>query len=363
MELSLYCPNFGYYEVEKDSIGRKGDFFTSVSVGSVFGELLAWQFAQWLLEIESVGEKLRNKPGAEAGRNEALSIIEAGAHEGKLAKDILSWFSVESRSLYDRIQYRIIEPSVRRQSWQQQELAEFGEKVEWVTSLDALGVSSGGDSRGGIDGIIFSNELLDSFPVHRYGWDANNSEWFEWGVTVAKERFVWTRLTNSRPEFVPNNRDTEFHYSPAAESWWRDGAQSLRCGKLLTFDYAFLDTEAAKAGKQETLRAYRKHQLSTDVLADPGEQDLTAHVNFSRILQAGENVGLRTEAVETQERFLTNLFARAWSDEAVCSKWTSGKSRQLQTLVHPEHLGKRFHVLVQSRGCNKPEMAQPHWGR
>jgi SAM-dependent MidA family methyltransferase len=100
---------------------------------------------------------------------------------------------------------------------------------------------------------------------------------------------------------------------------------------------------------QGTARAYSHHQASRDVLANPGEQDITAHVNFTAIQTAGESAGLRTDAFVTQAQFLIGIAARAWKDGASFGAWTPERARQFQTLTHPEHLGQSFRVLVQSR--------------
>src|SRR5712675_2109374 len=147
MRLALYCPVYGFYEKEKDRIGRNGDFYTSVSVGKLFGELLAFQFAEWLLECQS-----ETRP---------VQIVEAGGHRGDLARDILTWFRDHRPELFQRLHYVLIEPSGTRQKWQSATLADFGEKVSWFSSIahHALGIA----------GIIFANELLDAMPVRRFG--------------------------------------------------------------------------------------------------------------------------------------------------------------------------------------------------
>jgi len=105
MELALYCPVYGYYETKKDTPGRRGDFYTNVSVGELFGQLLAFQFAEWLgTEVRSQKSEIR--------------IVEAGAHDGQLAKDILNGLQSRRPKLFEQIQYAIIEPSARRQKWQ-----------------------------------------------------------------------------------------------------------------------------------------------------------------------------------------------------------------------------------------------------
>ena len=121
-------------------------------------------------------------------------------------------------------------------------------------------------------------------------------------------------------------------------------------GKLLTFDYG-LDGEARFAPQRMngTLRAYQRHRQAEDVLASPGEQDLTAHVDFTTIQQAGEASGLHTEALTSQMTFLTSIARRVWQGGTRFGGWTSRHSRQFQTLTHPEHLGRAFRVLVQSR--------------
>jgi SAM-dependent MidA family methyltransferase len=180
MELALYAPGCGYYETEKNNIGRHGDFYTSVSTGNLFGELLAFQFAGWLEESQISNLKSQ--------------IVEAGAHDGKLAKGILNWLQLNRPELFRQIEYCIIEPSARRQEWQRETLKQFVPKVRWLSDLKSLSSVTRHPS---FNGIIFSNELLDAMPVHRHGWDAKNKKWFEWGVAVEGEKLIWTKIPDS----------------------------------------------------------------------------------------------------------------------------------------------------------------------
>jgi SAM-dependent MidA family methyltransferase len=335
MELALYCPKLGYYETNKDSVGRSGDFYTSVSVGNLFGELLAFQFAEWLTELK-ITEKLK--------------IVEAGSHNGQLAKDILSWLKSNRPELFGQIDYCIIEPSESRRQWQRGTLKDFAGKVHWFSSFE--------DSKlQGINGIVFSNELLDAFPVHRLGWDAKNRRWFEWGVKVEGEKFAWAKMEGSFPivpelpstllEILPDNFTIETN--PAAETWWRLAGKSLHRGKLMTADYGLAEEEFfLPSRKNGTLRAYTGHRFADDILANPGEQDLTSHVNFSAIQRAGEEAGLKTDYFSAQARFLAQILQKTMKDGNF-GEWTSARGRQFQTLTHPEHLGRAFNVLVQSR--------------
>ena len=348
MELALYCPDCGFYETEKDSVGRSGDFYTSVSVGSLFGELLAFQFAGWFTE--------RGVRSAECG-TENLQLIEAGAHNGQLAGDILNWLKTLRPEIFARTEYLIIEPSACRREWQQKRLAEFLPQVRW---LDSFPIPHSALRTPRLT-ICFSNELLDAMPVRRFGWDAAKREWFEWGIAAEADRFVWTRLFATVPSSILNLPSSPellavlpdgytLEISATAEKWWSDAARSLQHGKLLAFDYGFGAEEMISPGRHNgTLRGYRDHKQVEDILADPGQQDITAHVNFARIEEVGLAAGLATELFETQGRFLTRLAAEAWKPEAKFGAWDQKRTRQFQTLTHPEHLGRSFRVLVQSR--------------
>ncbi|HEX4350235.1 MAG TPA: SAM-dependent methyltransferase [Verrucomicrobiae bacterium] len=345
MELALYCPETGYYEAKKDIVGRRGDFITSVSVGSLFGELLAFQFAEWLGELPIA--------------NYRLPIVEAGAHDGRLAADILSWLRAHRPGLFETVEYIIIEPSPSRQHWQKETLADFAGKVSWASQLSELkNRQSAIGNQQSFGGIIFSNELLDAFPVHRYGWDAGNKSWFEWGVALEGENFCWVRIqppASSLQGLCPSELENVLpdgymiETSPAAGDWWREAAAILSRGKLLTIDYGHSEEEIfSPARTRGTLRAYHQHHVSDDLLANPGEQDLTAHVDFSAIQKAGEAAGLRTEQFCTQPQFLTRILQRAVTGKTFASV-DAKQVRQFQTLTHPEHLGRAFRVLVQSR--------------
>ncbi len=369
MELALYCPVYGYYEKEADTVGRRGDYYTSVSVGPLFGELLGLRFSQWLDQLmqPSLSPQFKaNGPcGPEAvqpmprgwttGRplspDSSLRLVEAGAHKGDLARDILRWFQQRRPELLERLQYVVVEPSPRRQQWQRESLESFSGMVQWVAQLKDLAPMCG---------IVFSNELLDSFPVHRWAWDASQNTWIEWGVSFDKDQFNWaplgspaipTQLAAWSDEVLSNLTDGfAIEVCPAADEWWARAAGLVRCGRLLTIDYGLTANETITPERcGGTLRGYLSHGAISNVLANPGEQDLTAHVNFSRLCQIGESAGLTTEGLFSQEEFLTHVAAPALKGEQPLGPWTTQHTRQFQTLTHPAHLGRAFLVLVQSR--------------
>jgi SAM-dependent MidA family methyltransferase len=351
MEMALYHPGLGYYETQTHSPGRRGDFYTSVSAGGLFGELLACQFANWL-ETEA------------GNRKSEVRIVEAGAHDGQLAKDILTWLRSSRPELFERIEYVIMEPSSRRQEWQRETLKSFA-NVRWFANFQSIASSTPHSAlrTPHLNGVIFSNELLDAFPVRRLGWDAKGKKWFEWGVAVDGAKFVWAKISTPQsalctPQLeavLPDGYTIET--SPAAENWWREAAGVLARGRLLAIDYGFTAGEMfSPARNRGTLRAYFRHHATDDLLANPGEQDLTAHVNFSAIRQAGEDAGLLTEFFGSQAKFLVDILAKANNSfgKLVAPKsdeggWSAKQTRQLQTLTHPEHLGRAFRVLVQFR--------------
>jgi len=357
MELALYCPVYGFYEKEKDTVGRAGDFYTSVSVGSLYGELLAFQLAEWLeAEVRSQKSEVR--------------IVEAGAHDGKLAQDILKCLREHRPELFAQIQYLIIEPSARRQQWQRETLKDFAPHIRWFADFENLKLKTQNSK---LNAVFFSNELLDAMPVQRFGWDAKIKTWFEWGVALEGDKFVWVRIPEthhasselnspsaichlpSAPELLAVLPDGYIiETSPAAENWWRQAAGALHRGKLVTIDYGFTAAELCSPARTNgTLRSYRAHHYAENVLANPGEQDITAHVNFAAIQSVGESAGLKTDALVSQPQFPTRI-VRQFEGELAATRhgeagWTPVRTRQFQTLTHPEHLGRAFRVLVQSR--------------
>jgi SAM-dependent MidA family methyltransferase len=340
-ELALYCPDCGFYDRLANTIGRAGDYFTSVSVGPLFGELLAHQFARWF------------DATAAGGR---LDLLEAGAHDGRLAVDVLTALQRHHPGAFARLEYWILEPSPLRRRVQAGTLRDFSAQVRWFESWESI-------PSDGVRGVIFSNELLDAMPVHRVGWDARERRWHECGVTERDGRPAWVRipagadvlaflsrlhLPAGLEDALPDGFITEVGL--AAEAWWRRAAAALRRGKLVTIDYGLRTEEFFRPERAGgTARAFRRHHQGRDLLANAGEQDLTAHVNFTVIQEAGESAGLSTESLSTQAVFLTGIAQSVWGDHRDAAPGSARQVSEFRTLTHPEHLGDRFRVLVQSR--------------
>jgi len=336
MEMALYAPGLGYYE-RPGRIGRGGDFFTSVSTGPLFGQLLAFQFAEWL------------DSECPEGR---FQVVEAGAHDGRLAADILDWLDRHRPDLISRLEYCMVESSPARRPWQEKTLRSWKSNLKWVPNIGDFGKRQ-------IDGIVFSNEFFDALPVHRLAWDAKESRWREWRVIVARDGFTWHlddlaadldgRLPPVPAELarvLPDGFIAEV--SPIASDWWRTAGRALRRGKLLTIDYGFSAENWLRPDRPRgALRAFAGHRASADLLAQPGEQDLTADVNFFALEEAGRAEGLGAAILVRQSKFLTQILAKIHAKPEAFAPWDRKSARQFQTLAHPEHLGHPFQVLIQ----------------
>lgn len=367
MARALYCPASGYYEQKPDNPGPRGDYYTSVSVGPLFAELLAFQLADWLEPL-----------ACHASPATPICCVEAAAHDGRLARAVLEWFARHRPELATRLRYFILEPSARRRAWQQSTLRHWLHRVEWPgppADLSDPHADPGWPlARRSIRGVIFSNELLDAFPVRRLCWNARARHWSEWGVTWNGHRFTWTLLPDTvdelreretllqrcgiRPppallEWLPDGFTVDI--SPTAIEWWSHAAQSLQEGWLLTFDYGLTAEECLQPHRVHgTLRAFFRHHLAPDPLDRPGQQDLTAHVIFTALEIAGEAAGLTTTLRESQARFLTRI-AQRWAERHQGQlPWDASRLRQFHTLTHPDHLGRAFQVFAQCRMPTHP---------
>jgi SAM-dependent MidA family methyltransferase len=176
MEQALYHPAHGYYSSGRAQIGRGGDYFSNVSVGPLFGRLMAQQFAEMWKTLDRPNE---------------FKIIEQGAHEGDFARDVLEATRERHPEFSDKLRYVIVEPFPILQARQAKALKYFGDKVEWRKSLGDLGP---------FHGIHFSNELIDAMPVRLVQW--TGSEWLERHVTENGDDFTLVNLPIADAELL-----------------------------------------------------------------------------------------------------------------------------------------------------------------
>lgn len=325
MSAALYDPEHGYYASGRAAIGRKGDFITSVSVGPLFGRLLARQFAAWWEEL---------------GRPAPFTLVEQGAHDGHLAADVLDGLRTQKPECFAATRYAIVEPSPLWRAKQAQQLAAFGEVVGWVAAPEELR---------DLTGVVFSNELLDAFPVHRVRREA--AGWRERYVALESDAFAWRDgelSSNALREHLtklpaaPDGYETEVNL--LIEPWTQSSAAALRRGYLLVIDYGYERAEYYRPERARgTLSGYAAHGRADDLLARPGEVDLTAHVDFTTLIDAAEGAGLRLAGFTDQHRFLASLGASCFSASEAAPN--PQELRAFKTLMHPELLGAAFKVI------------------
>lgn len=329
MATALYEPSLGYYARQSRQVGRGGDFFTSVSVGPLFGELLARRF-------------LREWTGS--GAPTPWRIIELGAHDGTLAADILTAISrLEPRAL-ETLEYAIPEPLPVLQAAQRFTLREFSRVVRFASSLEELASTP-------MHGIAFGNELLDALPFQVVEWTGDG--WLECRVGLdGPDRFCWKtdRITDQKLLDFLNRLGANFPvgYRTEVRVDLREFLEPLtRCllsGLVIWPDYGFARPEYYHPDRTAgTLRTFSKHRAAENPLESPGETDITAHVDFTAVTEAALELGFQPALFTSQGTWLTRQ-ARDWLLGQEGNPDVTGL-RQFQTLTHPAHLGGCFHVL------------------
>jgi SAM-dependent MidA family methyltransferase len=316
MEQALYHSEHGYYSSGRCAIGRKGDYFTNVSVGPLFGQLMTAQFAE-------IWEQL--------GKIDNFVIVEQGANDGQFARDVLESAQSRAPEFFEALDYRIIEPFPILRERQSQILEPFRNKIEWRDSLEPF------------TGVHFSNELLDAMPVRLI---SGNTEKL---VGLQGERFVFIEGP------LPHRA-----FNQIALDWIDNLAAKLKRGYVIAIDYGHSGDELPR---DVQVRAQHRH------LDCPFEQighaDITMHVDWTSIARRAEPNGFRVAGFTDQHHLLTGIVS-AWPDllQAPSSNSTTSSrraqtagadrktKRALQTLLHPEMLGRAFQVLALAKNVD-----------
>lgn len=334
MESALYHPEYGYYSSPGEKIGWKGDYYTSSSVHPVFGELLGRQLIQM---------------GAALGEKE-FTLVEVGAGKGTLCYDILNSIRREAPEFFARLRYVIVEES---RSLREKQIAWlsplFPEPLRWEAEIPS-----------GVIGAVISNELLDAFPVHRLrvAADAIQEIFVDW----KEGRFAEVLRPPSSPELpaylsrlgLHFDRPVELEINLRALDWIRRVARALLRGYVITIDYGY-PAEALYSVRRPkgTLLCYYKHTANEAPYLHVGEQDITAHVDFTSLAKAGEEEGLSPIGFTDQTHFLMGLGIAQRMEEPARNMDRSPAARQeflaMKQLMAPEKMGKIFKILIQGK--------------
>ena len=343
MEIALYHPEHGYYLSATRRPGRSGDFITSPEASAYFGLTVARQVAEcW--------ERL--------GQPAQLDIREYGAGIGVLAYDILAGLSEGPPELLARVRYRMVEPNPHR-------------RAEALAAMDEAGLGgsvvaeSSDDSEDlePITGVLVANEVADALPVHRlvgredgFGerWVVADGAGFAWADGPLSEGGERAAAELRESGIVPRP-GAVYDASPAASDWFEAACRSIDRGYAIAIDYGYPAAELYLTHRLEgTLRAYAGHTVTDEVFADPGQRDLTAHVDLTTLERAGVRAGMVPAGLTTQGAFLASLglgarlVALRHDPEATTEEYLGAQAVVLR-LIDPGGLG-RFRVLMMAKG-------------
>ena len=311
MEQALYHPEHGYYSSGHCVIGRNGDYFTSISVGPLFGQLITAQFAEIWRQL---------------GKIDNFVIVEQGAHDGQFAADVLQSAQLREPQFFEALDYRIIEPFPVLRERQLKTLEPFQNKVAWRNSLEPF------------TGIHFSNELLDAMPVRlaRQGMERL--------VDVQGDQFAF--IERPLPNAAPNQVALD----------WIDGlAANLKRGCAIAIDYG-----RSGDGFEGEIQVRSQHHYLDSPFQQIGHADITMPVDWTSIVRRGMADGLSLGGFADQHHFLTGIIS-TWPDllQAQLKNADTDRktNRALQTLLHPEMLGRAFQVLMLVKHVNPGPLA------
>ena len=309
MQQALYHPKYGYYSSGRAVIGRKGDYFTNVSIGPFFGELLAAQFVE-------IWQNL--------GRRDNFVIVEQGAHDGQFARDVLEAIQRRSPDFLSAMRYRIVEPFSVWRARQRQTLEAFRDKVEWRDALEPF------------TGIHFSNELLDAMPVRLF------ESGVEKVVDVRGDEFVFVAREAAGHDLSAN--DSVFNQ--AALDWIDNVAANLERGYVIAVDYGHTN-----GGAPAMVQVRAQHRYLDSPFEQIGQADITAHVDWTSIVERASMAGFDLAGFTDQHHFLTGLLASRPDFPSEPDLDRKAK-RELQTLLHPEMMGRSFQTLALSKNVD-----------
>jgi SAM-dependent MidA family methyltransferase len=362
MELCLYDSELGYYSRNAEQFGKAGDFYTSSDVHAVFGRLLARQFEEMWRAM---------------GSPEQIEILELGPGRGLFAQDVLDWSEKKFPRFFRALHYSLVESS----PWLRQRLeatlsrrfaagkASLPQRLKPPSYGGSYGTAKAVPFHGGsrvseapeVPLIVFANEFFDALPVEVL------SSRGELRISSQEGRFIetWEPASPEELEFLDRHgvhpEAGERVEAPlVAQSYMAQVAATLECGFIVLIDYGYTQAEQLAGRHCGTVTAFRQHSVSANPYEAPGEQDITAHVNFTALAAAAQQNGVQTQPLLTQSQFLlgigeNNQFADAF-EECRQPQERAKVALQLKHLVTPAGMGENFQVLIGSKGVDSEKV-------
>jgi SAM-dependent MidA family methyltransferase len=397
MELCLYDPGHGYYSRNAEQFGKAGDFYTSSDVHAVFGRLMSRQFEEMWRVLGSPNQ---------------IAIVEPGPGRGLFAQDVLAWSEKKFPDFFPALQYILIESSPALRHRMEATLAKHLEsgkarlyspqtsrssgvilsaaalQAEGRISRQSAAVSGSALNPSQLNTqsrevtqpfmvadrfemkwalapevptILSANEFFDALPVEILSpqgslrIDIRDNKFIETWVPASPQELEYLDHHSIHPE--PGER---LEAPLIAQQYMHRIADSITRGFLITIDYGYTREEQLAGRHRGTVKAIRQHSISNNPYEAPGEQDITADVNFTALTAAAEEQGMQTQKLLTQSQFLMgigepNQFADAFEDCRLPQEHAK-VALQLKHLVTPAGMGESFHVLVASKGVEKEKV-------
>lgn len=340
MTLALYHHEKGYYMKNRQKIGKKGDFYTSSSVHPIFAKIFAKAFLQIFTE-----------------QNLPLQLCEIGGGTGEFAYDVLQEIKQLAPSTYKNLTYYLVEESPYHRKIQKERLQQH-QQAKIMSSFNEMQ-----EAIPSFSGIVYSNELLDAFPVHVV--EKQNDHLYEAFVSIDENGQLCEQLDSC------SNRKIEqwlFDFGPpltngqrievplAMNEWLKSVANWLENAYVFTVDYGYTKADWTEPERKDgSLRGYYEHQLITNPLLHPGDMDLTTHIHLDALAEIGETLGLRTLYQLRQSEFLLQegilTYLQDHYDADPFSE-TSRQNRAIRSFLLNEGLANSFTVTLQAKEKN-----------
>jgi len=341
MDLCLYDRDAGYYARAKEQFGKGGDFYTASDVHAVFGRLIARQFDEMWRVL---------------GAPERIEIVELGPGRGLFARDVIEWSRQKFPHFFAALHYTLVERSAALREKLASTLSEY-------ITLEKASVGGDLESRSSTENaIVFANEFFDALPaevlsnhgVMRVGWEAGR--FTESFVSASPAEMEYLDRYSIHP-----GEGERVEAGLEAQRWMPRIAAAVPRGFVVVIDYGYTREELLAGRHRGTIMCYRRHSASDNPYEAPGEQDITAHVNFTALRAAGEQAGLACLGLLTQSQFLMGIgeatqFSDAFEDARLPQE-RAKRALQLKHLVTPAGMGETFDVLVMSKGVEKEKAA------